>query len=568
MKKFFFIIAAVSCLTGGLLFSRSFFFQQDLSPEVFLPEDTIVYIHQKKLASWLSGFMETPMGKALRSVNFVEVALDMGLSLDHVESIRTIQDFFYSSGFAHVLQSFVKDDVTLALFNEETERGYKKFLLKNLMVIAKVERDWFFNEAARNMVGKKQGYSTALYGGYRVHRISLDKDIRLSVAQVENSMLVALDERTLRQALDRYDRGMANLSENFFFSELNTTSNNADFFGYFSINTLRKRLLGFVGKDSEFGAHVSQFLAKWQGVAAGGFCSRRNTTMIRNVATLHFNGNNLNSDVEGLLKTPPGTDAFRDVSPEDTLLYYWTNTFDPSSLWDIYKKELQIPKAQARDFENIIAETAGFSFEDLLGLAGDNVHFILRRPSPVDPVPVPNFTMIIALKDREKAKTAMQQFFFQRDIPHKNDRYQGIPFTYWGEGMQKGLQPVYAFHDDALFLSSSIKMQLDVIDTMTGGMGMTSRYQFRQVGEEMRTPSNSFIYVQVHEALEIIKRFVVMAEAMFALQNRQAAHVSEKLVKGLVMPLLDGMKMYSHIAARSIIENGKLTIDSKITITE
>ncbi|MFN2355453.1 MAG: hypothetical protein ABR512_13150, partial [Desulfopila sp.] len=82
MKKLFLIIVAVSCLTGGILFSKFFFFQQDLSPEIFLPRDTIVYIHQEKLAPWLNGFMESPMGQALRSVNFVEVALDVGMSLD------------------------------------------------------------------------------------------------------------------------------------------------------------------------------------------------------------------------------------------------------------------------------------------------------------------------------------------------------------------------------------------------------------------------------------------------------------------------------------------------------
>lgn len=568
MKKLILIIVAVSCLIGGLLFSKIVFFQQDLSPSVFLPQDTIVYVHQKNLAPWLNGFMETPMGQALRSVNFVEVALDVGMSLDHVESLRTVQDFFHSSSFPLVLQTFLKDDVTLALFNQETEGGYKKFLLKNLMVVAKVEQGWFFKEAALNIFGKKQEYSSTLYGGYRVHRISLDNDVRLSVAQVEGSMLVALDERTLRQALDRYDRGKVNLSENFFFAELGKTSNNADLFGYFSINTLRSRLLSFVRKDSEFGTYVSQFLAKWQGVAAGGFYSRRNTTTIRNVVTFHFNGNKLNSDVEELLTTTPGTDSYRELSPADTLLYYWTNTFDPGALWKIYKKELQISNAQIRDFENIIARTTGLSFEDLLDLAGENVHFILRRPSPVDPVPVPNFTIIIALKDPEKAKAAMRQFFFQSNIPHKNDKHQGIPFTYWGEGMQQGLQPVYAFHDEVLFLSSSIKMQLDVIDAMSGGIGMTSRYQFRQVGEEMRIPSNSFVYIQMHEALEILKKFVVMAEAMFALQNRQAAYTSEKIVKGVVMPLLDGMKMYSHIATRSVIGNGTLTIETNISTTQ
>ena len=568
MKKLFLIIVAVSCLTGGLLFSKIVFFQQDLSPSVFLPQDTLVYIHQKKLAPWLNGFMETSMGQALRSINFVEVALDVGMALDHVESIRTVQDFFHSSSFPLVLQTFLKDDVTLALFNQETEGGYKKFLLKNLMVIAKVEQSWFFKEAALNIFGKKQEYSSTLYGGYRVHRISLDNDVRLSAAQVEDSMLVALDERTLRQALDRYDRGKVNLSENFFFAELGKTSKYADIFGYFSINTVRDRLLSFVSKDTAFGANFLQFLKKWQGVAAGGFCSRGNATMIKNVVTLYFNGNKLNSDVEGLLKTTPATDAYIEVSPADTLLYYWTNTFNPGALWHIYTKELQIPNAQINDFENIIAETTGFSFDDLLGFTGENVHFILRKPSPVDPVPVPNFTMIIALKDREKAKSAMQQFFFQRNIPHKNDSYRGIPFTYWGEGMQQGLQPVYAFHDDVLFLSSSIKMQLDVIDTMYGAMGMTSRYQFRQVAEEMGIPGNSFVYIQVHEALEIIKKFVVMAEAMYALQNRQAAHASDKLVKGVVMPLLEGLKMYSHSATRSIIENGTLTIESNITISE
>lgn len=568
MKKLFLIIVAVSCLLGGVLFSKVFFFQQDLSPEVFLPPDTMVYVHRKQLAAWLNGFMETPIGQTLGSVNFVEVALDMGMSLDHVETIRTVQDFFHSSGVSLALPTFLQSDVTLALLNKEAEEGYQNFLKKNLLVIAKVEQGWFSREVAMNIVGPGKEYSSTLYGGYRVHRIALRKNLRLSVAHVENSMVVALDERTLRQALDRYDGEMMNLSENFFFSELGTTNSNADLFGYFSINTVRDRLLGLVSNDTKFGANFSQFLKKWQGFAAGGFCSRRNSNMIRDVVTLYFNGNKLNSDVEGLLKTTPGTDLYRELSPADTLLYYWTNTFDPGALWDVYTKELRIPNAQINDFENIIARTTGFEFDDLLGFTGENVHFILREPSPVDPVPVPNFTIIIALKDREKAKSAMQQFFFQRNIPHKNDSYRGIPFTYWGEGMQQGLQPVYAFRDDVLFLSSSVKMQKDVIDTMFGAIGMTSRHQFRQVGEEMRSPSNSFVYIQVHEALEIIKKFVVMAEAMYGLQNRQSAHASEKLVKGLIMPLLEGLKMYSHLATRSIIDNTTLTIESNITITE
>jgi hypothetical protein len=455
---------------------------------------------------------------------------------------------------------FFSNDCSLALLHGSQTKEFRDYIKKNLVLLTEPVHSHRTLDVMIKRIAPKYNISSTQYGKHIIYRLPQSADIMVSFVSVKGKTFFTLDERTLRSMLDRYDLQKNNFTENYFFTEFQKKNTKATSFSYLEVTPLIEQVTNLFDTPDRIPSRAdSSNILKGFTSAILSFSKAGNSE--KNSITMHYNANLVDKDILHFFQIPPEKDIHITTSPPDTLLYFWMNTFDIRRLWDLFVKKSNIDEILLESIEENIALTAGLPFDSLLDLFGNRIHYILRKPAEVDPVPLPNFTMIFELTDPEKAQSTLQQLFLLNEIPHGSDIYRDVPFTYWGNNMQTGLQPVYSIHGNYLFVSSSVEMQLDVISTMSGGDGLTTVYPFSRVGKKLLMDNNSSMYVKVDEFVDFIKDFISLGEAMYSRQNSEIEYQTKTFVYKILFPLLESLKMYSSVTSTSDFESGKVNLE-------
>lgn len=558
---FVFLLSAI----GGTFFYLHQEERKIAAPAHFLPEDILFYAEQKEINNKVNYLVENPLGKTLLSMDHEKLALDLGASLKTVETIRRIKEVIYSDKLKKFTAELFYKECGIAMLRGDYTGDPESFLKNNLIVFAESRHSSTVLQAALGSFAETIKTSSSYYGKYIIFNTSLPNKVEAFSVFVGKRLIIAFSSRTLRSALDRYDEKKRNLSENFFFNELRNEKNNTNFFSFFNIDAARDLVDKVTDIEPSKKILITHFLSLWRGFTAGAYSIVKEADGSRGILQLSYNQFKLQTDSAHFLNIKPEKDKYISCSPDDTLLYYRTNTFDLPAIWKMYKEKSGIEQETLKSFEELIALTSGVEFDLFLQLADNNFHFILNPPASVDPLPLPNFTLIFELRDSVKAEEALQQLLLFNKIPHGHDIYRGIPFKYWGHEMQKGLQPVYAFHDNAAYFSTSVKTLIKVIDTLKDGKGLVNNDVFTQSCPFLLLDNNSSGYVNIPNTIDILKGLIHIGESMYSVQNRKSAYKARKLVYEIIFPILDGMKTYSNFAARTYFENGRVTMVTNIT---
>jgi hypothetical protein len=558
MRKAASVTILLICLVGGGLIIKLGVPQKPISSAVFLPENVLFYIHQQDFSKHSSIFFETSLGRTVRSFNVVELALDLGLSLNVVDIIREIQQLMLTEEADTLYDEFFSNGCSLALLHGSPNIDYGDYLRKNLVLFTEPVHSYRTLDLMIKRITPKYNISSTQYGKHIIYRIQRTADIMVTFVSVKGKTLFTLDERTLRSMLDRYDLQRNNFTENYFFTEFQKKNTRATLFSYLEVTPLIEHVTNLFNTGL---ANKTDFSSILKGFTSAILSYSKAGNSDKNTITMHYNANLVDKEILHFFQIPPEKDIHITTSPRDTLFYFWMNTFDIRRLWDLFVKSSNIDEVLLESIEENIALTAGLPFDNLLDLFGNRFHYILRKPSEVDPVPLPNFTLIFELTNADKAQSTLQQLFLLNEIPHGSDIYRDVPFTYWGNNMQTGLQPVYSIHDNYLFVSSSVKMQLDVISTMSEGNGLTTVYPFSSVGKELLLDNNSSTYVKVDGFVDFLKDFLSLGEAMFSRQNAEFEYQTKTFIYKILFPLLESLKMYSSVSSTGNFESGKVNLE-------
>ena len=560
MRKTIGVLILFTCLISGVLIFKFTTPSKPISSALFLPENVLFFTHQRDFLKYYKRFIKTSLGKTVLSFNVVELALDLGFPIDAVELLRDVQNLIMQEETDVLFKEFFSNDCSLALLNGSEITDYGDYLRENLVLFTEPIHNIQTLDIIINTTDSKYTIFTTQYGEHIIYRVQISAELVITFASVKGKTLFTINERTLRRMLDRYDSRGPNFTENYFFADFQKNNNQTTSFSYFEIAHLSEHIRNlFLGLNML--PDKSDFFSILKGFTAAIMSSSEVGNSVNNSIVLHYNENAIDSDILHFFHIPPEDDIHISASPQDTLLYFWMNTFDVRRLWDVFIERSNIDQVQLESIEENIALTAGLPFGKLLDLFGNRFHYILRKPSETDPVPLPNFTMIFELTDTEKAQLTLQQLFLLNKIPHGNDVYRDITFTYWGNEMQTGLQPVYSIHENYLYISSSVEMQLDVITTMLEGNGLISMYPFSSVGKPLLMKNNSSSFLKVKEFVDFLKDFLRLGEAMFSRQNREIEYQTKTFVYEIVFPLLESLKMYSSIASIGDFESGKINLE-------
>ncbi|MCP3930685.1 MAG: hypothetical protein GY705_16465, partial [Bacteroidetes bacterium] len=138
VKKFkyiaaFFIIIVVISL---VVYKQK---SSNLHPAIFFPKEVMVLIQQRELAKKVNDFSLTPMGRAIRNIDFEGIARDVGMAEDRVSFIHKVETDLPKLMSNPLFSEVFGNEVMIGIIEEKRKNNVDplKDMGNNILVVAR-----------------------------------------------------------------------------------------------------------------------------------------------------------------------------------------------------------------------------------------------------------------------------------------------------------------------------------------------------------------------------------------------------------------------------------------------
>lgn len=571
MKKIGFA-AVLLLFCAGLFFFVKSAKEKDVQAAEFLPSDVLLYAEQHDFVDMYKEFSDSKLGRAISRIDYEHILLaldgDDKVISDALELLKEVDTLINDVGFNQLLGK----EFSLALFPAKSFSATSpvQFLEERLLLIARPRHNARIVQILASYLTKDIEQSTVQYGRYTITRYKIDERTTLSITTVKGLVLAAFDERLVRKSLSIYDEQVNSLAGNKEYKKLRNTFKGAKFFQYASLPAL-------VGQGKLIAAELSKkedtpfrtLLHQWEGWGAMGYGAWRENGIIRERMEFFYDLDKLDSEVATLFKLEPEENATLGMVSSDTLFYYWTNSLNLNLLWNIYGEVLVGQRPGMFELlQQELQDSVGMQLEDILAMFANECGIMVKDVEG-DGIPIPRVMFVLQLKDSQKFMETFDKLIMDTEIPVNRQNYQGQSVSYWGIAPQSGLQPAFTLMGDYLLLSNSLDYVKQVLalqnnpdDTLSKKVGL------KELRHELEQKNNSAVYVHIALMAEALKTLVTWAGGIAVLQGPETADKVNILVEEFVVPLLDGIGMYTQMATRTEVKGDHMTVESTILVVD
>ncbi len=571
MKKAAIVLGIVFCGLG-LVFLLSDKQEKGVEAADFLPSDILFYGEQLDFTEMYQAFLDSRLGRTLSRLDYKRIVADLGSPeesiLEAENNRKEIMEILESPGFDELLGK----EFSVALFPAKSFSAANpaKALEERLLLIAKPRHGTGVLQFLAPLISRDIEQSTAQYGSHIITRYHLDKRNTLSTITVKGLVLAAFDERLVRKSLDSYDEGNNTLSGNTDFQRLRKSFQKARLFTYFSLPALcdQGRMIA-ENLQEEDRKEFLALLEQWSGWGAAAYGAWRDAGIVRDKAEILYSKEKLDPNVAELFAIEPGVNNTLSMVPSGTLFYYWTNTLNLPILWGMYVETIIRQQPEALDiFRQELRDSVNVELEDLLAMI-DTEFAVIVKDVGRNGIPLPKIAGVVQLKTPERFLGIFNTLLKEAEIPVTTKKYKDHEITYWGIAPQDGLQPAFSLLGDYLVLSNSYDLvkQLVALESDPQKSFLQSS-AVENVKGELVKKNNSAAYIDIAHLADAMKDIATWAGTMAVLQGPEAARTAEIAVNQLILPLLDGVAMYTHLGSRSAITGDSIVLESTITVVE
>lgn len=571
MKKIGFA-AILLLLCAGLFFFVKSGKEKDVQAAEFLPSDVLFYGEQHDFVNMYKEFSNSRLGRTFSRIDYehIMVALDGDDKIisDALELWKEADTLINDVGFDQLLGK----EFSLALFPAKSfsVTNPAKILEERLLLIARPRHNAHIVQFLASYIAKDIEQSTQQYGRYTITRYKIDEHKTLSTATVKGLVLAAFDERLVRKSLNIYDDQANSLAGNDEYQKLRNTFKGAKFFQYASFPAL-------VAQGEMIAAELSEredtpflnLLHQWEGWGAMGYGAWKEKGIIKERMEFYYDLDKLDTEVATLFELKPEKNVTLGMVSADTLFYYWTNSLNLKLLWNIYGEALAEQRPGMLGLlQQELKDSVGMQLEDILAMVANECGIMVKDVEG-NGIPIPKVMFVMQLKDSQKFMDIFNKLILDTEIPVNTQNYQGQSVSYWGIAPQSGLQPAFTLLGDYLLLSNSLDYVKQVValqnnpdDTLLKKAGL------EELRQELEQKNNSAAYVHIAFMADALKTLVTWAGGIAVLQGPETADKVNILVEELVVPILDGIAMYTQMATRTEVKGDLITVESTILVVD
>ena len=561
-----FIVIPLFLLLLAILYLFIPVFPERKTHESFIPSDAQIVITQYDLKYRVAEFVSSPLGRTLAELNYDTVGKELGFSTAEIEQFYQLRDEIRATYQNPLVQMLVGREISVALlpFAPDDSVDLNQQLMDHLLVISRPSQSARLMDVATWAISGDERVSTVRYGVHDITRFDLKNSSRLSVARVNDLVVMSLSERVLRQSLDVYDRDQPGLKENEEYQDKVDQFDGASLVGYFKFDGLVDLANRVVLESSSANTQMRLLdKEKLDAYRSAIFGAWRKENAIVDKAVISFNPDRLDESSRTMLSSETSLPESHKQVPEDTIVYHWSNQFDPANLFDMVGDEQTVEQSSnyAPVIEDITKVT-GLTLPQLFDLFGNELTLAVRSLNEDQLVPLPRFLLSVNSNDIEQLQAITDKLINHYSIPVRRKTYDNAEIISWGGIIGIGsVLPALSFANDAVIVSSNRAQIRNYIGPQRT-KSLAENPDFLEMGSDILKPSHSITFLDFALTTKMIQELVSWGGTMLAIKDRELARKSKVLIDDLINPLLEGLAMYSVIGSRKYHENDTIVFES------
>ncbi len=567
--KYIIVIALCALLTPVWYFWNSGHVVKNQEAAFLVPQNAVLFIEQKEMGSLIVNFQKSHLGKTLASIDFQRIGRDIGLPEEELATMQQTLNVIKDLGNSKLFREFCGEGLALALLPVDTSStvgsAASPTSIQALLIVKPQHKAEIFELISSVYSGDVQ-QTEIEHGTFILKRFQIE-DTAVFVAMVDGFFLLSMDEQTIHRALDVSRQADISLAQNEAYQKLKNQYHTPEFFAFCSLEGLRRQFAERVAQSPPgLQNELAGQLASTVGLQYSAYGIWRDKGLLRDLFITLVDQAKLHPIVGKMLSISPEHNDTLRLVPENILTYYWSNTFALSSMWKLYEEKNKADTTEIDTFKTAFKKTTGREMSEVLALINGGVSLFLKKGDPKAFIPLPHLAVFIKLNNRKAGEDILRKLVAEYGIPLQSNTYKQVAYSSYGLTLQGGLQALYGFHENFLFLANSSEVMQDIIDTLETGKGLQTGETYTRMDINLEEGNNSVSFIQMADLVGGIKELLGWSGTMLAIQNRETAAKSKILIEQLINPLLDGMTMFSTISTRSRLAKEQIVVESTMLL--
>ncbi len=552
---------------GFLIYHLASDLHREHQPANILPANTLFYFEMIDPVDRFKDFKQSKLGKQIAHIDWLTIAPELGIPEHMVSEIDVYVNEILNFVNSPLCNELFGRQVTLAMLKPETEKGLDiEKIRESFVLISSPRHQTTLLEALSSWFIKDLKYTTEKYHDRSIKHFELENDLAVSVAVEDDMLLASFSSSIIKICLDTMDGGgkkkTSSLATNQHYKELRAESvGNDDTFSYLDVKEF-SRIFKDLGK--QYGRFVQGVIPQQienTGILAAGFFREAQDDKYQYTSLLKIDGQQKGPFVD-LLKDGV-IDSQRLVAsvPADLLIYYWTNWFSPESLWRFLSTDNSKGNDAARKIEKWIENASGVELSEFLQMFGNQFSFHISGVSTTGFFPVPRMSFALEVKDYNGVGKVLDKLL--SDLPVKKSSISGVDVL---SVMVAGglMQPSCALLENSIVIADSREQLALILDDKRSNLSDDVDYKKVNVGLEKA--SNQVLFIRAAEVNEAIQQLASWVGTIIAIRNINAGVKSKIIVDQVIIPLLEGLKMYQLAGHRGFHKNNTIFFQSAVVV--
>jgi len=568
MKRFVWLFLFLT-LTGGVVYLLTFHRQQARDPLELVPQQTMLMLDWTDAAGATRGFLQSRFGRSLASIDWpfvldqLEIRGEFREQLQH--QVTSLMDFIAHPLFKELFSRrvvFALLPVAPAAFMDDPQGA----LAENLLMLVTPEHERVL-PGLISLLSPVMGRDESLsYQGVPIAVFVQESGRRLYIAFIDGQLVVSPGMELVKQSIDLSLMHLVQDQTGFLLNtEYNTLKERGlgqdDFFLFADFSRL-KPLFNMLRPQAVTGKGRS--LTQFAGSERMVFFHHSYTNIQQFTSIVQFAPDQLAPFQKTIYIRKPVENSRLRSMPADLLVYFWSNWLDLPAWWrETLARGTENEVAAAVGIAAWVEKQTGMSIDQFLALFGREFGFHIPEIRTSGFFPVPSICFYIELADPDRAQELLEKMI--SGLPLRRDKVAGIPIVsiMAGGGL---MQPSYALLDRFLVLADSREQIEDILKSSS--KRLVSDDVFQAVDMGMLQSSNLVMFARTAELIDSLKEFASWAGTIIAIRDEQAGAKSKVLLDQVILPLLDGLKMYRAKGVRSYTAPGEVVLDSVVLTAE
>lgn len=543
--------------------------QVEVSPNMarFIPKNALVYFEQQNASRTLTEFLQSPLGKKIKTLRLMETGKKIGLSDSMLHSLQdTLQVYASLKNNALFHKIFGKSFALAILAPEDTSQltDIKSYLRDNTVAVAWTKGQpgslVFEDESAVTFEGV-DCISNTQYGNHQILRFQVEGQL-VSVVSIEGFLVIGLNEKKLRQCIDSFDKDIPSLATKKSFNNMKRHFVNTSRFLYLPVVDLKALADKTLARTDFFLKKLMQEeLARATGFSDFGYGSWNKQKSVKDKVLVLYSKEKLNNVVLNHVKVIPRRCSMLALSTENPMAFYWSNTIRLQNFLHLFSKSQEEQFPLKKFWSNVLRVT-GKSSDEIFSLFGDEVSMVFEPGLQDTFFSFPRGILFLKIKKPSELRTILERLIDNYDVQLYMQSYGPIRYSYWTKSPQDGLQPLYGFWGDFVFIANSASILEMVVDRRVSKLTLLDTKMLKAFDPGFTEKNNSLIYLNNVEIVNVFKKVLDLIAMALAVENQVAAEKARTIFDEVIVPLLQGVTMYDRVVSRSYFSEEMVIIES------